>query len=128
MKSGVGFKVFIVSLALLFLLIGCKQGAQQQGRTEGGNQQNAGPGAGPGAPAAAPGQAASADDAQITSQVQARISSDDTLKTSKINVETNNGVVRLSGSVPSTEAVDKASQVAQGVTGVTSVQNDLTVG
>ncbi|HEX2964414.1 MAG TPA: BON domain-containing protein [Syntrophorhabdaceae bacterium] len=126
MKSKIGFKVTIILTALLFLLIGCKPSTQQQGRVENrpGEEQRSAPGTAPGTP----GLAANVDDAQITSQVQARLSSDDTLKASQINVETNNGVVRLTGNVPSTDAVDKAAQMAQSVNGVSSVQNDLTVG
>ena len=126
MKSGIAFKICIISFVLLTLLIGCKPSSeQQQGRAENGTSSPLGvPGTSPGAPQAA----ANADDMQITSQVQARLAGDDLLRQSQIDVETNNGVVRLSGSVSSTEAMDKAAQVAQSVNGVTSVQNDLSVG
>ena len=45
----------------------------------------------------------------------------------KINVDTANGVVTLSGAVDSPSKVDRATQVAQAVQGVKSVDNRLTV-
>jgi osmotically-inducible protein OsmY len=43
----------------------------------------------------------------------------------KISVETYKGTVQLSGFVDSQAAIDKASEIARSVKGVTSVKNDL---
>jgi osmotically-inducible protein OsmY len=65
------------------------------------------------------------DDSVITTKVIAAIFDDPELKTSEINVETFKGVVQLSGFVKAKESIGKASSVAKGVNGVTSVKNDL---
>jgi osmotically-inducible protein OsmY len=65
------------------------------------------------------------DDSVITSKVKALILKDPDLKVNEINVETFKGVVQLSGFVRSQADIDKAVQVARGVTGVKSVKNDM---
>ena len=65
------------------------------------------------------------DDSVITTKVKAAIFNDATLKVNEINVETFKGVVQLSGFVRSQADIDKAVQVARGVTGVKSVKNDM---
>ena len=45
----------------------------------------------------------------------------------EINVQSTDGVVTLSGDVDSASAASTAVQATQGVNGVTSVHNDLTV-
>lgn len=67
------------------------------------------------------------DDSAITTKVKAAIFNDPMLKSSEINVETFKGRVQLSGFVTSRAAIDRAVVVAQGVTGVTSVANDMRV-
>ena len=49
------------------------------------------------------------------------------LKSAEINVETFKGRVQLSGFVRSRDNIDRAVVIAQGVTGVTSVANDMRV-
>ena len=51
----------------------------------------------------------------------------DDLRDSTINVDLENGVVTLTGSVPSAQQKTRAEQVAKSVEGVTSVKNMLTV-
>ncbi|CAG9223949.1 BON domain-containing protein [Paraburkholderia tropica] len=46
---------------------------------------------------------------------------------SNITVRSHGGAVTLTGSVPSQDQIDQAGQVAQGVAGVKSVSNKLTV-
>ncbi|CAM2144996.1 MULTISPECIES: BON domain-containing protein [Paraburkholderia] len=46
---------------------------------------------------------------------------------SNITVRSRSGAVTLTGSVPSQDQIDQAGQVAQGVAGVKSVTNKLTV-
>jgi hyperosmotically inducible protein len=67
------------------------------------------------------------DDSVITAKVKTLLAEDDFLKSFQISVETNKGIVRLSGSVKSQKAVDKAGQIARGVKGVKSVKNNLIV-
>jgi len=45
----------------------------------------------------------------------------------RIHVRTRDGVVRLTGSVPTMVQRQMATKVAKGVTGVASVENDLIV-
>ena len=49
------------------------------------------------------------------------------IKTENILVRARGGAVTLEGTVPDSSQVDKATQVAQGVAGVTSVKNALTI-
>ena len=65
------------------------------------------------------------DDAVITTKVKAALVEDPVTKAHEINVETFKGVVQLSGFVATHEEANRASQLARGVKGVTSVKNDL---
>lgn len=65
------------------------------------------------------------DDALITTKVKAAIFNEPTLKATEINVETYKGKVQLSGYVSSQADINKATEVARGVKGVTSVKNDI---
>jgi osmotically-inducible protein OsmY len=65
------------------------------------------------------------DDAVITTKVKAAIVNEPNLKSTEINVETYKGVVQLSGFVSSATGASRATELARGVKGVTSVKNDL---
>ena len=65
------------------------------------------------------------DDSVITANVKALIYDDPDLKIGQISVETNKGVVQLSGFVNSSMAVAKAESLAASVKGVVSVKNSL---
>ena len=65
------------------------------------------------------------DNTVITTKVKAAIFDEPTLKTFEIKVETFKGVVQLSGFVNSQSDIDKAVEIAQQVTGVKSVMNDM---
>lgn len=67
------------------------------------------------------------DDAAITTSVKGKYLVDDTLKGLEISVDTVQGVVKLTGSVQSDSAKELATQIAQTVDGVVSVDNQLTV-
>ena len=67
------------------------------------------------------------DDASITAQVKAGLAKDADLSAIKINVDTANGAVTLSGLATSAAARDRAETIAKGVKGVTSVNNQLTM-
>ena len=73
------------------------------------------------------GQMANAvDDATITAQVKSAISAEPGLKATNINVDTKDAVVTLTGTVPSAPLKDKAKEIATNVSGVKSVQDNLT--
>jgi hyperosmotically inducible protein len=65
------------------------------------------------------------DDTVITTKVKAAIFNEASLKSAEINVETFKGVVQLSGFVSSQASINRAAEVARGVTGVTRVKNDM---
>jgi c(7)-type cytochrome triheme protein len=65
------------------------------------------------------------DDAIVTARVKAAVLEEPSLKSAEINVETNKGMVQMSGFVRSRADIDKAVQVAKGVKGVKSVKNDM---
>lgn len=67
------------------------------------------------------------DDALITTKVKAAIAADKDLSAIKIDVDTQNGVVTLSGPAPTATAKERASEIARNVKGVSSVNNQLTI-
>jgi hyperosmotically inducible protein len=68
-----------------------------------------------------------ADDVAITAQVSADLAKDAELSALKINVDTKGGVVTLTGPAPSEPAKQRASDIAKGIKGVGSVNNQLVV-
>jgi hyperosmotically inducible protein len=64
-------------------------------------------------------------DSLITTKVKTVILAEKGLKTMQISVETQKGVVLLSGFVDSAAQITRAEQVAKGVEGVKSVKNSL---
>lgn len=69
----------------------------------------------------------SAGDAAITTKVRAALANDAGLKTLKLDVSTDHGVVTMSGTVDSEADRDHAASIASKVSGVTSVNNELRV-
>ena len=67
------------------------------------------------------------EDSVITTKVKALMVKDKDVSASSVEVKTVNGVVHLSGTAKSRQEADKAVSIARGVTGVTSVQNDIKV-
>jgi hyperosmotically inducible periplasmic protein len=65
------------------------------------------------------------DNAALTTKVKAALLADELVKGTQINVDSNNGVVTLTGAVDSPAHMQKAEQIAKGVSGVTRVQNNL---
>jgi len=65
------------------------------------------------------------DDTVITTKVKAAIFNEPSLKSAEINVETFKGVVQLSGFVSSPANINRAVEITRGVSGVTSVRNDM---
>ena len=66
-------------------------------------------------------------DAVITTSINAELAKDTALSALKINVDTRDGKVMLRGTAPDATARDRATKLASGVKGVTSVDNQLTV-
>lgn len=67
-------------------------------------------------------------DAVITTSVNAELAKDPTLSSLRIDVDTDAGRVALKGTAPDPKAKERATQIASGVKGVVSVDNQLTVG
>lgn len=70
---------------------------------------------------------AAVDDAVITASVSAGLAKDPDLSAIKINVDTKGGAVSLKGPAPTAAAKARAEEIAKGVQGVTSVDNQLEV-
>ena len=66
-------------------------------------------------------------DANVTASVKSALISNDATKARQINVETQNGVVQLSGFVDSTAAKSAAETTAKNVEGVKQVENKLLI-
>lgn len=64
------------------------------------------------------------DDAAITATVKARLAADTELLPMQISVETQQGIVTLSGLVPLAQ-IGRAEQIARNVNGVRDVDNQL---
>ena len=67
------------------------------------------------------------DDSVLTAKVKTALIESPETKAHQINVETDHGVVQLSGFVDNAAAKVAATDVAKGVTGVKSVKNELSV-
>lgn len=87
----------------------------------------AGPGLGERTEAAAGRAGQAIDDAKITTTIKGKYIGDDVLEGSDISVDTEQGVVTLTGTVRTEAAKQRANEVATGVEGVASVNNQLTV-
>ena len=92
----------VAGLALFFMLGGCQA---MTGRTAGQN----------------------IDDSDTTAAVKARLAQDKISSLTRIDVDTNGGVVALNGTVESAEQRARAEQIARGVGGVKRVINNLQV-
>ena len=68
------------------------------------------------------------DDATITTKVEAKLTGDPDVSAFNVDVDTNEGVVRLSGTVEDPEARTEAEKLARDTEGVRRVINDIKVG
>jgi len=100
MKHFKRFSTFFMT-ALLVFFVGCAATPKQEGTGE------------------------YLDDSVLTTKVKAAVFNEPSLKSAEINVETFKGVVQLSGFVSSQTEINRAAEVARGVTGVKSVKNDM---
>jgi hyperosmotically inducible protein len=67
------------------------------------------------------------DDTVITAKVKTALIQNDLTKAHEINVESQNGVVQLSGFVDSQSQKDKAASIARDIDGVSRVDNNIDV-
>ena len=70
---------------------------------------------------------AAVSDAAITTKVKAKFASDSTVSATKIHVDTDNGVVKLTGTAKSQDEAAKAAEIAKSTEGVASVDNAIQV-
>jgi len=96
------FKMLTVTLALLFFMTGCQA---MTGATLGEN----------------------IDDGNLTSYVKTKLASDKLVSLTRVGVETNNGVVYLTGEVETAEQKSRSGSLAFEVKGVKQVVNNLQV-
>jgi len=96
------FKLLAVTLALLFFMSGCQA---MTGATLGEN----------------------IDDGNITTSVKTQLASDRLVTLTRVGVETNNGVVYLTGEVETAEQRSHIGALASQVKGVKGVVNNLQV-
>ena len=66
-------------------------------------------------------------DSATTLKIKSALLADPEIKSLRIDVDTKDGAVTLSGTVPSAANAERAATVAKGVDGVKSVANRLTV-
>lgn len=67
------------------------------------------------------------DDTTITTTVKAKLAADKGSSVTRVQVDTNRGVVQLSGTVESAADRARAEQIVRGVDGVKGVANNLQV-
>lgn len=68
------------------------------------------------------------DDSAITSRIRTKLANDATLHLFRINVDSRQGIVTLSGILPSEDRKRRAGEIAAEVSGVRQVENLLQVG
>ena len=96
------FKRLVVTLVVLFLMTGCQA---MTGATMGQN----------------------IDDGNLTSSVKTKLATDKVVSLTRVGVETNNGIVVLTGEVETAQEKSRAGTVASQVKGVKRVINNLQV-
>src|SRR3990172_1206386 len=96
------FKMLTVTLALLFFMTGC-QAMSGEKMGEG------------------------MDDSYITGSVKTKLASDKLVSLTRVEVETNNGIVYLTGQVETAEQRSHIGSLASQVSGVKRVVNNLQV-
>lgn len=102
----------VLAASLAAVALGaCSRADRQEVRTE-GRQATATAGA-------------AVDNATLTTRVKSKLLADDQVKGTQINVDSNNGVVTLTGTVDSATHVQRAEQLARDVDGVQRVENNL---
>ena len=67
------------------------------------------------------------DDSVITTKIKAEFAKDKAVSAMNVKVDTDKGVVKLSGNAKSKDEADKAASIAKNTKGVSSVKNDIQV-
>jgi hyperosmotically inducible protein len=67
------------------------------------------------------------DDSVITTKAKSALLADSTVKGTDIHIETNRGVVTLSGAVDNDRQRERAASIVRGIDGVKSVENKMTL-
>lgn len=67
------------------------------------------------------------EDGWITTKIKSEFAVDKTVSAMNIHVNTDNGVVHLSGPAKNTDEVNRAIQIARNVKGVKSVRNEMQI-
>ena len=67
-------------------------------------------------------------DAWITTKVKGEFAKDKLVSATKIHVDTDNGVVKLTGHAKNQAEIDKAMSLAKHTKGVVDVKNDIQIG
>ncbi len=105
-------RVVVVTAAAALVLAACSRSEQKEVRTEAKQATNA--------------TANVVDNAALTTKVKAALIADEMVKGTQINVDSNGGIVKLTGTVDTPGQVARAVEVAKGVQGVQRVENNLT--
>jgi hyperosmotically inducible periplasmic protein len=92
----------LAAMLLVFTMVGCQA---MTGKTAGRN----------------------VDDASITASVKSKLATDKVSSLTRIDVDTNNGVVSLNGVVESSAQKARAQELASQISGVSKVVNNLQV-
>ena len=66
-------------------------------------------------------------DTTITTKIKAKLAADSIASAYNISVETNQGVVTVSGKAPNQEAVDRTINIVKDTDDVREVKNNLTI-
>ena len=99
-------KQFLRSMLVLVLLVGVTAGCTSMtGKTAGEN----------------------VDDAKITAEVKTKLAAEKLATLTKVDVDTNRGVVYLRGNVENATVKSRATDIARQVAGVRDVVNNLVV-
>lgn len=102
----------VAALMATVTLGACSREDRQEARTEGRQATSQ--------------ASAAVDDAALTTKVKAALLADDQVKGTQINVDSNGGTVRLTGTVDTQTQLQRAVEVARGVQGVQRVESNLT--
>ena len=105
-------RAVVVTTAAALVLAACSRSEREEVRTEAKQATNA--------------TANVVDNAALTTKVKAALIADEMVKGTQINVDSNAGSVKLTGTVDSPAQVARAVEVAKGVQGVQRVENNLT--
>jgi hyperosmotically inducible protein len=105
-------RAVVAATAAILVLGACTRDERKEVRTEAKQATNA--------------AANVIDNAALTTKVKAALIADEMVKGTQINVDSNGGIVKLTGTVDTPGQVARAVEVAKGVQGVQRVESNLT--